>query len=81
MQRAHKIFLTPTPMLQLAPVTRDVLEEATRVRATTHFKLPDAIHPATAKPGGRDSFLTKDNLFKRVKGENIKILSEMRLHF
>lgn len=76
-QRAYKTFLTPTPVLQLAPVTRDILEEAARVRATTHLKLPDAIHLATAKLSGCDSFLTNDELFKRIKTTNIKILSEM----
>ena len=78
-QQAYKTFLMPTPMLQLAPATRDVLEEAARVRATTHLKLPDAIHLATAKLSGCDSFLTNDDLFKRVEERNIKILSEMNL--
>lgn len=78
-QQAYKTFLTPTPMLQLAPVTRDILEEAARVRATTQLNLPDAIHLATAKLSGCDSFLTNDELFKRVKATNIKILSEINL--
>lgn len=78
-QQAYKTFLTPTPVLQLAPVTRDVLEEAARVRAPTHLKLPDAIHLATAKLGGCDSFLTNDDLFKRVEAKNIKMLSELNL--
>jgi predicted nucleic acid-binding protein len=76
-QQAYKTFLTPASALQLAPVTHDVLEEAARVRATTHLNLPDAIHLATAKLGGCDSFLTNDDLFKRAKITNIKILSEM----
>jgi predicted nucleic acid-binding protein len=78
-QQAYKTFLTPTPVLQLAPVTRDVLEEAARLRATTYLNLPDAIHLATAKLGGCDSFFTNDDLFKRVKAANIKILSEINL--
>jgi predicted nucleic acid-binding protein len=78
-QQADKTFLTPTPILQLAPVTRDILETAARVRATTQLKLADAIHLATAEIGGCDSFLTNDELFRRVKAKTIKILSEMNL--
>ena len=78
-QQAYKSFLTPTPVLQLAPVNRDVLEEAARLRATTSLKLPDAIHLATARLGGCDSFLTNDDLFKPVGSIPVKILSEISL--
>src|SRR5436305_2803354 len=36
-EQAYKTFLTPTPVLQLIPVSRDVLEEAARLRAATAF--------------------------------------------
>src|SRR2546421_528605 len=57
-EQAYKTFLTPTPVLQLIPISRDVLEEAARLRAATTLKLPDAIHLATANSEGCDSFLT-----------------------
>lgn len=78
-QQAYKAFLTPTPVLQFVPISRDILEEAARLRATTTLRLPDAIHLATANLNSCDSFLTNDDLFKRVTAANIKILSEINL--
>jgi predicted nucleic acid-binding protein len=77
---AYQAFLTPTPVLQLVPVSRDVLEEAARLRATTNLRLPDAIHLATARLAGCDSFLTNDDLFKPAGPVvPVKILSEISL--
>ena len=76
-RQAYETFLTPTPVLQTVPISRDVLEAAARLRATTRLKLPDAIHLATARLGGCDSFLTNDDLFKPVGPTPVKILSEI----
>lgn len=78
-QQAYRTFLTPTPALQLVSVSRTILEEAARLSATTPLRLPDAIHLATANLNGCDSFLTNDDLFKRVTTINSKILSEINL--
>lgn len=78
-QQAYQTFLTPTPVLQPVPISRNILEEAARLRATKRLKLPDAIHLATANLNGCDSFLTNDDLFKSVSAANIKILSEISL--
>lgn len=76
-QQAYRTFLTPTTALQTVPISRNILEEAARLRATNRLKLPDAIHLATAYLNGCDSFLTNDDLFKSVNAANIKILSEI----
>lgn len=78
-QRAYKMFLTPTPVLHLIPVNRSVLEEAARLRAASGLKLPDAIHLATANSHGCNSFLTNDDQFKQCGATNIKILSEISI--
>lgn len=79
-QQAYRTFLTPTPALEVIPISRDILEEAARVRATTKLKLPDAIHLATAKLNGCDSFLTNDDSFKSTGVmANVKMLSAANL--
>ena len=78
-QQAYKKFLTPTSVLQVVPISKEILEEAARLRATTKLKLPDAIHLATATLNGCDCFLTNDDSFKSITTANIKILSEITL--
>jgi predicted nucleic acid-binding protein len=77
--QAYKTFLTPTPVLQLIPITNNILEEAARVRATTRLKLPDAIHTATARINGCNSFLTNDDSFDSFTAMTVKKLSATNL--
>jgi len=78
-EQAYKTFLTPTSVLELSAISRELLEAAAQVRATTRLKLPDAIHFATALREQCDSFLTNDDLFKSVGSAKIKILSDLTL--
>ena len=78
-QQAYKRFLTPTSVLQVVPISKEILEEAARLRATTKLKLPDANHLATATLNGCDCFLTNDDSFKSITTANVKILSETNL--
>jgi len=78
-QQAYKKFLTPTSVLQVVPISNNILEAAAQLRATTKLKLPDAIHLATANLNDCDCFLTNDDSFKSVTTANIKILSEINL--
>lgn len=78
-QQAYREFLTSTSVLQVVPISKEILEEAARLRATTKLKLPDAIHLATATLNGCDCFLTNDDSFKSITTANIKILSETNL--
>ena len=52
--------------LTVTPVTRLVLLEAARLRASTSLKLPDAIHMATAMHSSCEAFLTNDARLKSV---------------
>jgi len=78
-QQAYKTFLAPTPALEVAPISRDILEEAAQWRATTKLKLPDAIHLATALRRQCDSFLTNDDVFRNLGLPQIKMLSDVSL--
>jgi len=78
-QQAYRTFLASTPVLRVAPISRDILEEAAHLRAITRLKLPDAIHLATSNQNGCDSFLSNDDLFKSVGAGNVKLLSEINL--
>jgi predicted nucleic acid-binding protein len=78
-QQAYKVFLTPTPALNLTAINPTILEEAARLRATTKLKLPDAIHLATALQQRCDTFLTNDVVFRTVNLPQIKMLSDVSL--
>jgi len=54
LQQAYKVFLTPTPALEVAPISRAILEDAAQLRATTKLKLPDAIHFRENRPIGQN---------------------------
>ena len=63
--------------LVVAPVSRAVLVEAARLRATTRMKLPDAIHAATARLSGCTVLLTNDAGIAAVAGVEVVRLSEV----
>src|SRR5262245_20618121 len=76
-QHAYRAFLTPTPALEVTSISRNILEDAAKWRATTRLKLPDAIHLATALRQKCDSFLTNDDVFKSLNLSQVKMLSKI----
>ena len=66
-----------TASLHVVPVNRRVLTEASRLRATTGLRLPDAIHAATSVLGSCETFLTNDRHFRGVSGLPVVVLSEI----
>ena len=78
-QQLYRSFLTASPVLQMVPIGRNILEEAAHLRATTKLKMPDAIHLATTNLTGCDSFLSNDVLFKSVGTGSVKLLSDVSL--
>ena len=65
------------PALRVVPVSRDILIDAARVRATTALRLPDAIHAATAIQSGCSHLVTNDARFRVVPGIDVLVLSEV----
>lgn len=78
-QQTYRAFLTTTPTLEVAPISRTVLTEAAQLRATTKLKLPDAIHLATAMQYQCDTFLTNDEAFRVLGQPQIKLLADVSL--
>lgn len=60
--------------LQIIPVTLQVIEEATRIRAEYRLKSPDAIQLASAFVGGAVAFLTGDKQLKRFNEVPVELL-------
>jgi predicted nucleic acid-binding protein len=56
----YQSFLGGSSSLTVAPVTRDILIAAARLRAGSSLKLPDAIHAATSLQHRCTSYLTND---------------------
>jgi predicted nucleic acid-binding protein len=69
--KAYLGLLTDRRSLSVVPVTREILVEAARLRATSRIKLPDAIHASTALQGKCSSFVTNDD---RLKIEGIEVV-------
>ena len=59
------------------PITRQILEDAARLRVAAGLKTPDAIHAATALLNGCAQFVTNDPAFRRVSGLPVAVLSEI----
>ena len=77
LEEAYRRFLLPTESLRNSAVSREILEAAAGIRATSSLKLPDAIHWATATIEHCDSFLTNDGGFKSVAGLRVVMLADL----
>jgi len=47
-------------LAEIIPLTRDVIDRVTEIRAQFNFKTPDSIHLAAAAVSNSDVFLTND---------------------
>ncbi|MBA3257190.1 MAG: type II toxin-antitoxin system VapC family toxin [Pyrinomonadaceae bacterium] len=77
LEEAYRHFLQPTDSLRNSVITREILEAAAGIRATSVLKLPDAIHFASAINQNCDSFLTNDERFESVSGLKVVVLSKL----
>ena len=64
-----------TGNLLIVPLTPDVVESATHIRAEHGFRAPDALHLATAVLERADFFLTSDRRLKRFTQVEVVVLS------
>ena len=63
--------------VSLIPATRELWEDAARIRADTGLKTPDALHAATALNADCALFITNDTDFRRVEGLPIVVLGDL----
>ncbi|MGD0089856.1 MAG: PIN domain-containing protein [Planctomycetota bacterium] len=75
-QDAYLQAIRPSSGLDVMPVSREVLVEAARLRASTRMKLPDAIHSATARLRRCSCLLTNDDKVV-VPGVPVVVLSKV----
>lgn len=68
LQRRYQQLLAGSDVLQVVPIARSILVSAARVRAGNGYKLPDAIHIATASYCQCTCFLTNDLEIVGVQG-------------
>lgn len=76
-QTTYKQLISSSQYLTVIPVSRDVLIEAARLRASVNIKLPDAIHAATALLTQCSTFVTNDQRFQNVPGLTVVLLSQI----
>ncbi len=72
-------LITTRDGLSVVPVTRDVWVRAATERASTTFKLPDAVHIATARQTACGVFLTNDRGFAKLSGLAVLFLDDPAL--
>ena len=61
-------------MDEIVPLTRDVIDAATLIRARYGFATPDAIHLGAAVASGCDVFLTNDNRLARFGEMSVEVV-------
>jgi predicted nucleic acid-binding protein len=61
-------------MAEIVPLSRQVIDQATELRARYGFKTPDAIHLAAAIISASDLFLTHDHRLNRCKEIPIEVI-------
>ena len=59
---------------EIIPLTRDVIDHATEIRAQFNFKTPDSIQVAAAVVSNSDVFLTNDHRLNRFTAITIEII-------
>lgn len=63
--------------VMLIPTTRQLWQEAARLRATTGLKTPDALHAAAAQHARCTLFVTNDSDFRRVPNLPVIVLNDL----
>ena len=76
MVAAYRAALSPSQYLHIAPLREEILVDAARLRALHKFKLPDALHIATALDEGCTAMLTNDAQFRKVAKVQCLLMSD-----
>ena len=63
--------------VMLVPTTRQLWEEAARLRASTGLKTPDALHAVAAQHAQCTLFITNDGAFRRLPSLPVVVLNDL----
>lgn len=74
--RIYRAALSQSTHLTMVPLHEEILVSAARLRAQHKFKLPDALHIATALDQGCTAMLTNDAGFRKMPEVKCLLLSE-----
>lgn len=76
-KRVHyKTALQTAPNTEVVDVDLKIAEYSAGFKVIYNFRLPDALHLATALVSGADVFITNDERFKKVKEMAVIILED-----
>jgi predicted nucleic acid-binding protein len=82
LQQIYQNTIQASAVLQVIPITRDILIEAATLRAESGvsgpIRLPDAIHIATARANHCQTFLTNDKQLKKIPNVDVILMSEIK---
>jgi len=73
----YRDILLNTQGLAIVSLSRDIAEEAARLRATHNVRTPDAIQLATAICSGASFFLTNDARLPSLPGLKVLVLDQL----
>jgi predicted nucleic acid-binding protein len=72
----YELLLSSFPNLSLEPISRAILLQAAKIRASHGLRTPDAIVTATAMAGGATLLVTNDRHLSRVPGIQVACLTD-----
>lgn len=75
----YREILTGAIGLTTVDLSRDIAEEAARLRASHHIRTPDAIQIATAIRAGASFFLTNDTRLPSLPGLTLLLLDDLKV--
>ena len=75
----YRDILTSATGLTTVDLSRDIAEEAARLRAVHHIRTPDAIQLAVATRAGASFFLTNDIRLPALPGLTLLILDDLKI--
>jgi predicted nucleic acid-binding protein len=73
----YRDFLTHSENLSVHPISLAVADAAVRYRARHGLRTPDAVQLAVAETCGADYVLTNDAAWKKLRGVNVVLVSEL----
>ena len=74
--QVYEAYISNFPNMTTVDVSREIIRESARIRASYGFRLPDAIHPATAVQSDADVFITNDRRLSQFAELRVHLLSD-----